>query len=105
MTSLEVGDVADLPAPSITRVACGDRWICLVRTAAGSIFAVDDDCPHEGYPLSDGELLDDEIECPAHGSTFDLRSGAVTGPPAMDDVATHPVDVRDGRVIVSVRDS
>jgi 3-phenylpropionate/trans-cinnamate dioxygenase ferredoxin component len=40
------------------------------------------------------------VECPLHASTFDLRTGAVSGPPAKTGVRTHGVEVRDGVVWV-----
>ena len=51
--------------------------IALVRIG-DAFFAVDDECSHEDFSLSEGEVWADEceIECPRHGSTFDLVTGA-----------------------------
>ncbi len=44
-----------------------------VARAGGRLYAFDDTCTHEECPLSDGRLTADEVECPCHGSIFDLR--------------------------------
>ena len=49
---------------------------------------------------AEGELSGGELECLMHGSTFDLATGAVTGPPAMKPARTHRVVVDDGQVFV-----
>src|SRR5215472_12650962 len=67
----------DLPANSVTQVQADGRAICLVRMEDGSLHAVDDACSHEGACLSEGELFEGSIECPLHGSLFDVRTGAV----------------------------
>ena len=50
----------------------------------------------------DGLLEADVVECPAHGSCFNVRTGAVTGLPARDPVATFRVTVADGEVFVEI---
>jgi 3-phenylpropionate/trans-cinnamate dioxygenase ferredoxin subunit len=77
--------------------------ICLARTKEGEVFAVDDACTHEGYSLGDdGELDGDEVECSMHGSTFDLRTGAVTGPPARIATRTYSVELDGQRIYIEV---
>jgi 3-phenylpropionate/trans-cinnamate dioxygenase ferredoxin subunit len=68
--------------------------VCLVRLG-DQVFAVHDECTHESVPLSEGDVEDGTIECWRHGSRFDLRTGAVLNPPAVEPVATFPVRVRD----------
>jgi nitrite reductase/ring-hydroxylating ferredoxin subunit len=53
--------------------------LCLARLNGGEILGVDDNCSHEGGSLSEGFLVGEEVECPMHGSLFDLRTGAVQG--------------------------
>ena len=69
------------------------RRIALVRIG-DEFHAVDDECSHEDYSLSEGEVWAEEcqIECPRHGSTFDLVTGEPCSLPA-----TQPVAVYDGR--------
>jgi 3-phenylpropionate/trans-cinnamate dioxygenase ferredoxin subunit len=75
--------------------------IALVRIG-DEFHAINDECSHEDYSLSEGEVWPEEceIECPRHGSTFDLVTGEACSLPATQPVAVYPVDVADG--IVSV---
>jgi nitrite reductase/ring-hydroxylating ferredoxin subunit len=66
----------------------------------GEFYAVDDTCTHQDASLADGWLEGCQIECPLHASSFDLRTGAVSGPPAKVPVRTHAVTVTDGVVYV-----
>lgn len=75
--------------------------VCLVRLG-GQVFAVHDECTHEAVPLSEGDVQGTSIECWRHGSQFDLRTGAVLNPPAVDDVATYRTRIADGQVQVDV---
>ncbi len=60
---------------------------------AGEVFAIDDICTHAHAALSEGDVSGDEIACPLHFATFNIRSGECTGPPADEDLATYPVQV------------
>lgn len=75
--------------------------VALVRIG-DEYFAVGDRCSHEDYSLAEGEVWADEceLECPRHGSTFDLRTGAACSLPATRPVPVYPVAVRDGQVEV-----
>ena len=59
----------------------------------GAFYALSDTCTHRGGPLSEGEVEGAEVTCPWHGAKFDLRTGAVLGPPAKTGVKSHPVKV------------
>ena len=75
--------------------------VCVVRVA-GEFFAVHDECTHEAVPLSEGDVEDGAIECWRHGSRFDLRSGTVLNPPAVEPVPVYPTRVDGGQVHVDV---
>ena len=81
----------------------GSRRIAVVRIA-DDVFAVDDTCSHEEYSLSEGEVWVDEreIECPQHGSTFDLQTGEPRSLPATRPVAVYPVRLESGEVLVEL---
>ena len=68
----------------------------------GAYFAIDNMCTHEEASLADGEITGFEVACPLHGAKFDVRSGAVLGPPAYDDVASYPARVSGSDVEVDV---
>jgi len=87
---LEVGKVGDLKINSMKLLRCGKKRIVLVRTENGFV-AFDDHCPHRGGPLSDGALACGTVQCPWHGSQFDVRSGALLAGPANVGIKTYPV--------------
>ncbi|TVP56814.1 MAG: non-heme iron oxygenase ferredoxin subunit [Gemmatimonadales bacterium] len=68
----------------------------------GEIFALEDECSHQEFPLSDGSVENGQIECVFHGAKFDLRSGRATQLPAIKPVKTYPVEVREDGIYVQV---
>jgi len=78
-----------------------EKPILLCRLEDG-VFALDDTCSHAGGSLCKGTLDGAIIECPRHGAKFDLRSGAVVGPPAKASQRTYLVRVKDGQVLLKL---
>ncbi len=68
--------------------------LVLVRQG-DEVFALEDRCSHGDVPLSEGEFSRGRLECWLHGSTFDVRTGAPTCPPAVAAVRTFPVTIDD----------
>lgn len=68
----------------------------------GCIYALDGICTHEYAELIDGEVDEDAIYCPLHGSGFDIRTGRVINLPAVTPLPVYEVEVIDGRVYVSL---
>jgi ferredoxin-NADP reductase/nitrite reductase/ring-hydroxylating ferredoxin subunit len=66
----------------------------------GKIYALDAVCSHEGGPLEDGTLDGFEIECPWHGSRFDIRTGEVTSPPAEIAQLAYEVKLEGDKILV-----
>jgi nitrite reductase/ring-hydroxylating ferredoxin subunit len=73
--------------------------MAIARTGEG-FHAIDEVCTHEGGPLCDGTLVGTMVQCPWHGSRFDVRTGAVEAGPARTPLRTFPVRVEGGRVMV-----
>lgn len=63
------------------------------------VFALDNRCPHMGFPLDRGSVEDGTLTCHWHHARFDLASGCTFDLWA-DDVPTCPAEVRDGKVWV-----
>jgi uncharacterized membrane protein/nitrite reductase/ring-hydroxylating ferredoxin subunit len=71
-----------------------------VGRCAEGIVAFRDRCTHQGGPLSDGALVGCAVQCPWHGSQFDLHSGRVINGPAEDRILTYDVITRGDNVFV-----
>lgn len=65
------------------------------------VYAIDNRCPHMGFPLQGSTCKDGIVTCPWHYARFDLASGGTFDPWA-DDVRAFPVDIRDGEVWVKL---
>lgn len=79
-----------------------DGKLIAVYNVDGEFFATDDVCSHEEASLAEGFLEDHLIECPLHGSQFDLRTGEVLSLPAVLPIQTYPVRVEDDRVLLEL---
>jgi len=90
-----VGSAADAPDGTLRRVDAAGRAVCLGRVD-GAWVAFDDTCTHQECPLSDGELDGTVVVCPCHGSEFDLRTGDVLTPPALDPLPIYETRIADG---------
>jgi 3-phenylpropionate/trans-cinnamate dioxygenase ferredoxin subunit len=74
----------------------------LIANWEGTFFATQDLCTHDGGTLSDGELVDGEIECPRHGGRFNLATGAVAALPPMFPIKAFPVKIEGDDILVEV---
>ena len=95
---------ADSLPPGAVRLVEWEDLEIGVFNCAGEYLAIEDRCSHDDGELAYGEL--DEatctIECPRHGSKFDLRSGKPVNLPAYEPVDTFPVTVQDGMIKIEV---
>ncbi|WP_150046603.1 MULTISPECIES: non-heme iron oxygenase ferredoxin subunit [Methylomonas] len=70
----------------------------------GQFYAIEDVCTHDGAEIASGQLDGDEIICPRHGARFCVKTGQVKCAPAYEDVATFPVRIENGRVLIGSKD-
>jgi nitrite reductase/ring-hydroxylating ferredoxin subunit len=82
-------------------VRVNGKRIVLARTADGYV-AFDDHCTHRGGSLAGGMMICGTVQCPWHGSQFDVSSGAVKAGPANDRIATFAVTVKGNRIEVTL---
>jgi 3-phenylpropionate/trans-cinnamate dioxygenase ferredoxin subunit len=92
---VEIGALDTLPRDRGVRVAIGEERIALFRIG-DEVFAVGDRCSHAEASLAEGFVFDYEVECPRHGSEFDLRTGKPLSLPATKPVPTYEVVIEDG---------
>ncbi len=103
VTTVDVAALDDLDDLEGRAVDVAGRKISLVRIG-DDVYAIGDTCSHGNFSLSDGIVDEDActIECPKHGSEFDLRSGEPLTLPAVRPVPAYAVRVVDGRVLLDV---
>ena len=95
---VRAGSLKELKAKGRLVVHGPHRPILVVHDK-GRVFALDNRCPHMGFPLDRGSVEDGTLTCHWHHARFDLASGCTFDLWA-DDVPTCPVEVRDGEVWV-----
>jgi 3-phenylpropionate/trans-cinnamate dioxygenase ferredoxin subunit len=100
---IDICPVEELPPGDMRRVVWEDLEIGVIN-CGGELLAIEDRCSHDEGDLLEGELdeTDCTIECPRHGSKFDLRTGKPLNLPAYVPVDTFPVTVRDGVIKIEV---
>ena len=100
---IDICPVDELP-PGTTKVVAWEDLEIGVVNCDGDILAVEDRCSHDDGDLMEGEVDQETctVECPRHGSVFDLRTGKPLNLPAYEPVDTFPVAVRDGVITIEV---
>lgn len=97
---LRAADAAELEPIGMKTVSVGGRTLVLWRYE-GQVFALDNRCPHMGFPLDRGSLRDGIVSCHWHNARFDLKTGG-TFDQFADDVQVFPAEERDGAIWVDV---
>lgn len=96
---VNVADVKDIPSSHMKEVQVDGKAICLINIE-DRYYAIGNVCTHEGGPLADGTLDGYEIECPWHGSKFDVRTGEVTCPPASEPESTYEIKIDGNKILI-----
>src|ERR671915_358682 len=98
---VRIASLAELRAAGRLVVHQDRHTLCLFAEG-DEVYAVDNRCPHMGFPLHRGSVADGILTCHWHHARFDLESGGTFDPWA-DDVQTYPVVIEDGVVYVDTR--
>ena len=96
-----VANLADLPESGMKSVQANGTNLVLVRQD-GRVYALEDRCSHEEFPLSAGEVTGDQITCALHGARFDLASGTPKALPAVLPVRTFECRVEGDEIRVKL---
>ncbi|MEX0832825.1 MAG: non-heme iron oxygenase ferredoxin subunit [Actinomycetota bacterium] len=99
-----VGSMAEIPEGELRAFDVQSGRVAVAHVA-NDVYAFGDECTHQSCSLSEGELQEKEleVECPCHGSVFDVQTGEPTHGPAVDPVPVFQVQVNDGWVEVGPR--
>ncbi len=99
---IEVADVSEFEKTDRKLVELSPEKQVGVFKVGGEFFAIDAWCSHEKASLLVGEVNGHEVMCPLHGARFDLRTGRHLSMPAVRPVASHPVKVDGGKVLIQI---
>jgi 3-phenylpropionate/trans-cinnamate dioxygenase ferredoxin subunit len=104
MTLVRICSVSDVPEGEVRRFELDARPYAVVNLGEEGFRVVDAICSHAHYFLDEGEVdpEDETIECPKHGSTFDLNTGRPTTLPATQPVEVFPVKVDEDDVLIEI---
>ena len=105
MPEMTVCKIEELPEGEMRLVEDdAGRKIGVFHCVGGELFAIEDRCSHDDGPLAEGEFdqASCTVECPRHGSLFDLRTGKPKSLPAYVPVETFEVSVHDGEVKLEI---
>ena len=101
---VEIGKTTDVPEGEVRRFVANRIEIAVANLGDGVFLAVDDVCSHAEASLSEGEVdvEDETIECPRHGSVFDLRTGRPRSLPATLPVVAFRVKVEGDTIMIEL---
>jgi NADPH-dependent 2,4-dienoyl-CoA reductase/sulfur reductase-like enzyme/nitrite reductase/ring-hydroxylating ferredoxin subunit len=98
---VHVANTFDLRNGEMKEVAADGTKILLARVG-DNFHAVSANCPHYGAPLAEGALCGTRIVCPWHHAVFNVISGDLEDPPALDSLVSYHVRVEGERILVSL---
>lgn len=99
---VDIGCLEDVPRRGARCIKTSLGKIAVFRTADDRVFAIDDQCPHKGGPLSQGIVHGSAVTCPLHNWVFSLETGAAQG---ADEgaVRTYPLRLHQNRILIDVQ--
>jgi len=98
---IKVATTNELKVNQMKLIHSGKKRIVIGRTENGYV-AFDDHCTHKGGSLAGGAMICGTVQCPWHGSHFDVVTGMVKSGPAQKSIATYPVSENEGNVFLKL---
>jgi nitrite reductase/ring-hydroxylating ferredoxin subunit len=96
---VKVAETKDIQPSSMKAVDLEEERVCIVNIE-GNYYAIGNVCTHMGGPLNEGTLEGYDVECPWHGSKFDVRTGEPIRPPARQAIPIYEVKVENDNLLV-----
>lgn len=97
----EVANKDELQVNQMKLIHVKGKRIVIGRTEKGWV-AFDDRCSHKGGSLAGGAMICGTVQCPWHGSQFDVQSGAVKAGPAKEKIHTYTINEEAGKIILKL---
>ena len=98
---IKICNINEIPNDTLLKKDMEGNSIILIKKN-NVVYAIEDQCSHQNYPLNDGELDNYEIECLHHGAKFDIRDGDPTCLPATESIRTYKVTISNDEVFIVV---
>ncbi len=92
---------SDVSKDTIKAVEIAGKHIAICQSGE-NYYAISDICSHAKVALHNGQIVGEEIECPKHGARFDLKTGKAMCLPAVQPIATYPLEVRGDEIWIAV---
>jgi uncharacterized membrane protein/nitrite reductase/ring-hydroxylating ferredoxin subunit len=96
----QVATSNELKENQMKLVHIGNKRIVIARSQDGYV-AFDDRCTHKGGSLAGGAMICGTVQCPWHGSQFDVTTGEVKAGPAKQKIGTYTVTEQKGKIILT----
>ncbi len=96
---VKVAETKDVQASQMIAVEVNGEKICIANVE-GRYYAIGNVCTHMGGPLAEGKLEEHVVQCPWHGSRFDIRTGEVVRPPAIRPEPTYEVKEENNNILI-----
>jgi nitrite reductase/ring-hydroxylating ferredoxin subunit len=97
----KVATTKDFPPGSARAVEVAGRSVAIFNLE-GVFHAIDNECTHDGGPLSEGVVAGACVVCPWHGAEFEIATGKALTPPAVVDAQSYKVFIVDDEISVEV---
>lgn len=98
---VEIGLLDDIPVRGARQVLNGSQTIAIFRNAESQVFALEDKCPHNGCPVSNGIVHDTSVTCPVHNWVISLETGEALGADN-GQIAVFPIQMNNNRIMLSL---
>ena len=98
----DAGHASELKLNQMKLIHAAGKRIIVARNERG-IVAFDDKCPHKGGSLMGGVMICSTVQCPWHGSQFNVETGKAVAGPATEKIATYRVNEEGGRIFVFLK--
>jgi glycine betaine catabolism B len=95
----KIGKAKDIQSSTMKVYDLAGESVCVVNIE-GNYYAIGNICTHQGGPLNEGTLEGYIMECPWHGSKFDVRTGIVTEPPAELPAQSYEVKIENDDILI-----
>src|ERR671925_513959 len=101
---VKVAQTKDIEPSKMKAVEVDGEMVCIANVE-GKYYAIGNVCTHMGGPLAEGKLEEHVVQCPWHGSRFDIRTGEVARPPAMRPEPTYEVKEENNNILITKQEA